>query len=69
VEGKPTQVVLIKSSGNQALDDAAQQRVKTWQFKPATVKGQPTPKTIQVPVNFKPPEVRPNECFKLDEQR
>lgn len=69
VEGKPTQVVLTQTSGNGALDEAAQQRVKTWQFKPATANGQPTPKTIQVPVNFKPPEVRPDECFKLDEQR
>jgi protein TonB len=69
VEGKPTQVALRQSSGNAALDEAAQQRVKTWQFKPATANGQPTPTTIQVPVNFKPPEVRPDECFKLDEQR
>jgi periplasmic protein TonB len=69
VEGRPTQVTLVQSSGNTALDEAAQQRVKTWQFKPATANGQPTPKTIQVPVNFKPPEVRPDECFKLDEQR
>jgi len=69
VEGKPTQVVLKQSSGNAALDEAAQQRVKSWQFKPATANGQPTPKAIQVPVNFKPPEVRPDECFKLDEQR
>ncbi|MEJ1095740.1 MULTISPECIES: energy transducer TonB [unclassified Pseudoxanthomonas] len=69
VEGKPTQVALVQSSGNQALDETAQQRVKTWKFRPATANGQPTPKTIQVPVNFKPPEVRPDECFKLDEQR
>jgi protein TonB len=69
VEGKPTQVALIQSSGNAGLDEAAQQRVKTWQFKPATANGRPTPATIQVPVNFKPPEVRPDECFKLDEQR
>lgn len=69
IEGKPTQVVLTQSSGNAALDESAQQRVKTWQFKPATHNGQPTPATIQVPVNFKPPQVRPDECFKLDEQR
>lgn len=69
VEGKPTQVALVKSSGNAALDEAAQQRVKTWQFRPATANGQPVPKSIQVPVNFKPPQVRPDECFKLDEQR
>ncbi|WP_368563705.1 energy transducer TonB [Pseudoxanthomonas sp. UTMC 1351] len=69
VEGKPTQVALVQSSGNQALDEAAQQRVQTWKFRPATANGRPTPATIQVPVNFKPPEVRPDECFKLDEQR
>lgn len=68
-EGKPTHVTLTQSSGNAALDESAQQGVKSWQFKPATRNGQATPTTIQVPVNFKPPQVRPDECFKLDEQR
>lgn len=66
VEGKPTQVQLVQSSGNAALDQAAQARIPEWQFKPATRNGQPVPTTIRVPVNFKPPAERPDDCFRLD---
>ena len=66
VEGKPTEVALAQSSGNAALDKAALDRVPSWQFEAATRRGQPIPMSIKVPVNFKPPTVRPDACFKLD---
>lgn len=66
VEGKPTEVVLAQSSGNAALDKAALERVPSWQFQAATRRGEPVPMSIKVPVNFKPPVVRPDDCFKLD---
>ncbi|MET0809037.1 MAG: energy transducer TonB [Pseudoxanthomonas sp.] len=69
VEGKPVEVALIGSSGQSALDAAAQKAVPAWIFEPATRNGQPVSQSIQVPVKFTPPAERPNECFKLDEQR
>ncbi len=66
VEGKPTEVLLAQSSGNAALDQSALERVPSWQFEAATRRGQPIPMSIKVPVNFKPPTVRPDACFKLD---
>ena len=68
IEGKPTEVLLVQSSGNATLDKSALERVPSWQFNPATRNGKPVPLSIQVPVNFKPPAVRPDECFKLDEK-
>jgi len=69
VGGKPVEVVLIGSSGQSALDAAAQKVVPTWIFEAATRNGQPVSQSIQVPVKFTPPAERPNECFKLDERR
>ncbi len=69
VEGKPTDVRLKFGSGNDALDKAAMARVPEWQFKPATRRGQPVPMSIQVPVKFTPPQVRPEACFTLEEKR
>ncbi len=43
--------------------------VKAWQFRAATRNGQPIPSDLQVPVTFKPPTLRPDRCFALDEQR
>jgi periplasmic protein TonB len=68
VEGKPTEVGLVSSSGNEKLDQLAQERVREWQFKAATRGGQPVPQNIQVPVKFTPPAVRPEQCFALDSQ-
>ena len=68
-DGKPANVQLVGSSGQAALDKSAQEGVKSWQFEPATRGGKPVLQTIQVPVNFKPPQVRPDDCFKLDEPR
>lgn len=68
VEGKPTDVQLVSSSGQPKLDASAQQRVREWVFKPATRNGQAVPWTIQVPVNFTVPQPRPDRCFALDAQ-
>lgn len=68
-EGKPVMVKLISSSGQPALDAAAEKAVLTWEFEAATHNGQPVPQGIQVPVRFTPPAERPNECFQFDEQK
>ncbi|MFT4257528.1 MAG: energy transducer TonB [Pseudoxanthomonas sp.] len=68
-ESKPRNVALTHSSGQSALDASALKAVQDWDFKPATFNGQPLAKTIQVPVNFKPPVERPAECFKYDERK
>ncbi len=68
-EGKPVVIKLISSSGQPALDAAAEKAVHTWEFEAATRNGQPVPQGIQVPVRFTPPAERPNECFQLDEQK
>ncbi|WP_203322426.1 energy transducer TonB [Pseudoxanthomonas beigongshangi] len=69
IEGVPTEVGVFKSSGQPALDEAAQKAVHGWQFKAATRNGQAISQTIQVPVTFTPPAERPNQCFALDSQR
>ncbi len=68
-EGKPTQVNLFKGSGSETLDQVAMEAVKGWTFKPATRNGQAVAQTIQVPVNFTPPQPRPERCFALDAGR
>ncbi len=68
-EGTPTDVTVAHGSGNDALDQAAMTAVKTWKFKPATRGGQPFAQTINVPVNFPAPQVRPDACFSLDEKK
>ncbi|MEO8366870.1 MAG: energy transducer TonB [Pseudoxanthomonas sp.] len=64
-EGKPTEVKLAQSSGDERLDKSALERVPSWQFNPPTRNGQPFAQTIQIPVNFKAPAERPTECFAL----
>lgn len=68
-EGTPTEVTVFRSSGTGSLDDAAVAAVKAWKFKPATRGGQSVAQTINVPVNFPPPQVRPDACFSLDEKK
>lgn len=65
-DGKTSGVRLGKTSGNTALDQVAIDGVKDWVFKPASRNGQPHAQAIQVPVNFKVPQVRPDDCFALD---
>lgn len=68
-EGNPSEVRLVRSSGFDALDLAAHEAVRGWRFKPATRGGKAVPKTIQVPVTFTPPDMRPDACFALDEEQ
>lgn len=60
---------VVQSSGAPALDTAAVDAVKAWQFRAATRNGQAVESPLQVPMNFKPPAERPQRCFVLDEQR
>lgn len=67
--GTPTEVRLVQGSGNDVLDRLAQEGVRDWQFNPATRNGQPLSQTIQVPMSFNPPQVRPDQCFALEAKR
>ncbi|MFC0677739.1 energy transducer TonB [Lysobacter korlensis] len=69
VEGKPTSIRVQSGSGQEALDAAAVEAVRGWQFTPATLGGRPVSTPIQVPITFTPPTVRPDRCFVLDEKR
>ncbi|KRG71895.1 energy transducer TonB [Stenotrophomonas chelatiphaga] len=68
VEGKPTDVTQLTSSGNPQLDEQARTAVQGWQFNAASRNGQKIPATIQVPVSFNPPQPRPDECFAVEER-
>ena len=68
VEGKPTEVTQLTSSGNPQLDEQARTAVQGWQFNAASRNGQKMPATIQVPVSFNPPQPRPDECFAVEER-
>jgi protein TonB len=66
--GSVTDVQLLQSSGQKVLDESAQKRVREeWKFNPATRNGQPVAQTIQVPVDFNPPQPKPDECFVIEE--
>jgi protein TonB len=66
VEGKPTEVKLLASSGQPKLDASAEAAVHTWIFEAATRNGKPVVQGLQVPVRFTPPAERPSQCFALD---
>ncbi len=68
-DGRVGPVALQKSSGHAALDQAAIEAVRGWEFAAATRAGQPVASTIAVPMTFNPPAERPDRCFALDEQR
>lgn len=67
--GRVGAVRLQKSSGQPALDQAAIEAVRGWEFAAATRGGQPVQSTIAVPMTFNAPAERPDRCFALDEQR
>ncbi|SFK96624.1 energy transducer TonB [Lysobacter sp. cf310] len=69
VEGKPTDIRIVQTSKTKQLDDAAVAAVRGWTFRAATRAGKPTPVSIQVPVTFAPPAVRPESCFVYDEEK
>ncbi len=68
-KGVPAEVKIEYSSRHGALDTVAIAAVRTWRFKPATSRGQPVPTKMRVPVKFTPPVMRPDECFRLDEEQ
>ena len=68
-DGTPSQVRTESSSRRKALDDAAITAVRTWRFKPATNRGEPVTGRIRVPVTFTPPVMRPDVCFRFDEEQ
>jgi TonB family protein len=51
-QGKVTQAELKKTSRNQDLDQSALDAVKTWTFKPATLKGKPVAVYYMLTINF-----------------
>ena len=53
VEGNPTLVSILKSSGYFRLDQAAMQAVRHWKFHPAIMAGMPVSSDVDVPVHFK----------------
>lgn len=52
-EGLPGEVRLAKSSGFEALDEAALEAVKGWRFAPARQGAEPVASWIEVPVRFR----------------
>lgn len=60
--GLPVKVDIVQGSGTKALDDLAVAAVREWKFRPATVRGQPAPSRLQVPVKFTPPNPPPDDC-------
>jgi protein TonB len=51
-DGRVQSVALHRSSGHGVLDRAALDAVRRWRFRPRTENGNPTPATVEVPVNF-----------------
>lgn len=51
--GTPEAVVLVASSGVEALDEAARDAVRGWRFRPALDKGVAVAATVEVPVRFR----------------
>ena len=68
IDGRPSDVAQISSSGNAQLDEQAIAAVRGWQFNAATRNAEKVPATIQVPVSFNPPNPRPDECFAVEER-
>jgi protein TonB len=50
--GRPSQVTLRRSSGNEILDNAALRAVRNWRFEPARSEGRPIRARVEVPVRF-----------------
>jgi protein TonB len=53
-DGRPTDVVVLRSSGHAILDAAAVETVRNrWRFIPAMRNGVPVDDTVQVPIRFR----------------
>jgi len=66
-DGTPSDTVVLNSSGEPLLDQAAMAGVKPWQFRAATRNGHAISATIHVPVRFNPPPLKPDWCFAIDQ--
>ena len=54
IDGKPIDVLIVRSSGNRALDQAARKVVlQRWAFQPAMENGQAVQARGRVPIEFK----------------
>lgn len=53
VAGRPTRVVVGRSSGHANLDEAARQAVRFWKFRPPRYNGRPVTATVDIPFDFK----------------
>jgi protein TonB len=51
--GDALAVDVMRSSGREVLDVAAQHAVAAWRFRPATVAGVPVAGSVEVPVTFR----------------
>ena len=51
--GKPVSVQVVGSSGHDVLDDAAVKAVWQWEFRPATVGGNPVEAELDIPIRFR----------------
>ena len=51
-DGRPTQIVIQKSSGRDVLDEAAIEAVRGWSFMPARLGSQPVAGWVNVPIVF-----------------
>jgi periplasmic protein TonB len=55
LNGKPLQVLVVKSSGFDRLDDNAVKTVMRWRFRPGTQNGVPTVMSVTQPVDYELP--------------
>jgi protein TonB len=53
VQGRVSDARVIQRSGSFALDRAATNEVRTWQFRPALQNGRPVVASVKVPVNYR----------------
>ena len=51
-DGRVTQAMVLESSGDAALDEAARNTLERWQLRPATEGGRPVAGRVEVPVRF-----------------
>ena len=52
VEGKPYELYVVDSIGNDAINEAALEAAKRWRFTPATLNGRPIESGLIVPLTF-----------------
>jgi TonB family protein len=51
-QGKPYEIAVIESTGNQGLENAAVEAAKDWEFEPATLDGRPIDAGLTMTVSF-----------------